>query len=127
MFRERILIRLAQSATAMARYRDESSVAGLARFFPEATPVRIPIQLARLQESGDVPNFTESTVIEFGTPREVLFASKTPLEFADILRLRNSDGSLDVDASVVAVQYHPGKTVVAARFKGDVPNWIVKS
>jgi hypothetical protein len=106
-------------------------VAGLARFFPEATPVRIPVQLARALESGDpsvhaTPNFTESTVIEFGTPREVLFACNTPLEFADLLRLRNSDGSLDIEASVVAVQYQPGKTVVAARFRGEVPNWIVK-
>jgi hypothetical protein len=25
------------------------------------------------------------------------------------------------------VQYHPGKTVVAARFRQEVPNWIVKS
>ena len=91
--------------------------------------MRIPVQLARTLESGDSANanFTESTVIEFGTPREVLFACKTPLEFADVLRLRNSDGSLDVEASVVAVQYHPGNTVVAARFKGEVPNWIVKS
>ena len=71
-------------------------------------------------------NFTENTVIEFGTPREVLFGCATPLEFADIVRLRNSDGSLDVEASVVAVQYHPGKTVVAARFLSEVPNWIVK-
>lgn len=68
----------------------------------------------------------ESTVIEFGTSREVLFACATPLEFADILRLRNSDGSLDTEASVVAVQYHPGKTIVAARFVTSVPNWIVK-
>jgi len=72
-------------------------------------------------------SFTESTVIEFGTPREVLFSCVTPLEFADLLRLRNSDGSLDIEVSVVAVQYHPGKTIVAARFTGDVPNWIVKS
>ena len=71
-------------------------------------------------------NFSESTVIEFGTPREVLFSCTTPLEFADVLRLRNSDGSLDVEVAVVAVQYHPGKTVVAARFLGDVSNWIVK-
>jgi len=26
----------------------------------------------------------------------------------------------------VAVQYHPGTTVVAARFLSSVPNWIVK-
>ena len=70
---------------------------------------------------------SESTVIEFGTSREVLFACTTPLEFADVLRLRNSDGSLDTEASVVAVQYHPGTTIVAARFLTSVPNWIVKS
>jgi len=64
-------------------------------------------------------------VIEFGTAREVLFACTTPLEFADVLRLRNSDGSLDTEASVVAVQYHPGATIVAARFLHAVPNWIV--
>jgi hypothetical protein len=26
----------------------------------------------------------------------------------------------------VAVQYHPGTTIVAARFLTSVPNWIVK-
>jgi hypothetical protein len=125
---------LAHQATATGRTsQNASAVAGLARFFPEATPVRIPVQLARTMQSGDsssassAANFTESTVIEFGTPREVLFACNTPLEFADSLRLRNSDGSLDIEASVVAVQYHPGRTVVAARFRGEVPNWIVKS
>ncbi len=89
--------------------------------------MRIPVQLARTHESDGVPDFSESTVIEFGTPREILFASKTPMDFADVLRVRTADGSLDVEVSVVAVQYHPGKTLVAARFRGDVPNWIVKS
>lgn len=137
---------MAQEATAAARAGHSSSVADLARFFPEATPVRIPVQLARSgpgskgQESkgqelkgqelsgpeSSAAAFSESTIIEFGTSREVLFACATPLEFADILRLRNSDGSLDTEASVVAVQYHPGKTVVAARFLREVPNWIVK-
>ncbi|MGA7753742.1 MAG: hypothetical protein WCB05_12980 [Candidatus Sulfotelmatobacter sp.] len=118
---------MTQQATATARSaQNPSPVAGLARFFPDATPVRMPVQLARIVEPGAPADFSESTVIEFGTPREVLFACKTPLEFADVLRLRNSDGSLDVEVSVVAVQYHPGKTLVAARFQGDVPNWIVK-
>jgi hypothetical protein len=118
--------RLAQQATAPGRTaQNASAVAGLARFFPEAAPVRIPVQLARTVEACP-PEFTESTVIEFGTPREVLFSCHTPLEFADVLRLRNSDGSLDIEASVVAVQYHPGNTVVAARFLSAVPNWIVK-
>lgn len=121
---------MAQQGTATSRPGQKSSeVAGLARFFPEAAPVRIPIRLARtLHASGtSAADFSESTVIEFGTPHEVLFACNTPLEFADVLHLRNSDGSLDVEASVVAVQYQPGKTIVAARFRGDVPNWIVKS
>jgi len=120
------VIGLAQEATATARAGQASSVAELARFFPEATPVRIPVQLARSsQVRGQA--FNESTVIEFGTSREVLFACTTPLEFADVLRLRNADGSLDTEASVVAVQYQSGKTVVAARFLREVPNWIVKT
>jgi hypothetical protein len=126
---------LPQLGTGTARSAlNASNVAGLARFFPEATPVRIPVQLARTlhsdashQDDSLATNFTERTVIEFGTPREVLFACNTPIEFADVLHLRNSDGSLDVEASVVAVQYHPGQTIVAARFLKDVPNWIVKS
>ncbi|HYM77787.1 MAG TPA: hypothetical protein VE377_17565 [Candidatus Dormibacteraeota bacterium] len=119
---------MAHSATATGRATyDANAVGALARFFPDATAMRMPVQLARLVEAGGTAAFSESTVIEFGTPREVLFASKTPLEFADVLKLRNSDGSLDVEVSVVAVQYHPGKTLVAARFLGDVPNWIVKS
>lgn len=119
---------MAQHGVATARISQNSSpVAGLARFFPDATPVRMPVQLARVMESPDAADFSESTVIEFGTPREVLFACKTPLEFADLLRVRTTDGSFDEVASVVAVQYHPGNTLVAARFKRNVPNWIVKS
>jgi hypothetical protein len=117
---------LAQEATATARAGQSSSVAELARFFPEATPVRIPVQLMRSGQQAGGQSSGESTVIEFGTSREVLFACTTPLEFADVLHLRNADGSLDIEASVVAVQYHPGKTLVAARFLGEVPNWIVK-
>ena len=119
---------MSQPAPALSRpLPNPASVAALARFFPEATPVRIPVHLSRLLDRGQAPDFDESTVIEFGTCREVLFASKAQLEFADVLRLRNSDGSLDVEVSVVAVQYHPGATLVSARFLGDVPNWIVKS
>jgi hypothetical protein len=123
---------LAQPATAPSRTAQNSTVAELARFFPEAMPVRIPVQFTRRNNAGNGSqpggeSVEESAIIEFGTSREVLFACTTPLEFADILRLRNSDGSLDTEASVVAVQYHPGRTIVAARFVNSVPNWIVKS
>lgn len=121
---------MAHEGTAAARTvpHHASVVAGLARFFQDATPVRMRVQLARIVPGNDsVAAFTESVVLEFGTPREVLFECVTALEFGDDLRLRSSDGSFDVTASVVAVQYHPDKTVVAARFQKDVPNWIVKS
>jgi hypothetical protein len=111
--------------TAHARTSQESTTAKLAKFFPEATPVRIPVQLTRV--AGEGKAFSETTVIEFGTPHEVLFASSLPLEFADTLRLRNSDGTLDAEACVVAVQYNSGRTAVAARFTQEVRNWIVKS
>jgi hypothetical protein len=106
-----------------------NAVAELARFFPEATPMRLPVQITRRNGASEQKTIPaeESTVIEFGTSREVLFACSTPLEFADVLRLRNSDGSLDTEASVVAVQYHPGRTIVAARFVKPLPHWIVKS
>jgi hypothetical protein len=68
----------------------------------------------------------EQAVIEFGTAREVLFASTLPLEFEDQLQLVNSDGSFDARAIVVAVRYHEGRKAVAARFVGEVGNWIIK-
>jgi hypothetical protein len=101
----------------------ESFTAKLAKFFPNATPVRIPVRLSR---PGSEQTLTETTVIEFGTSTEVLFASNLPLEFADQVRLQNSDGTLDARASVVAVQYAKGRTAVAARFTHAVANWIVK-
>jgi hypothetical protein len=71
--------------------------------------------------------FLQETVIEFGTAREVLFVVNRPLEFADRVLVESSDGTLHAEASVVAVQYHPERTVVAVRFLKHVPNWIVKS
>ena len=122
---------MAQQATARSRAAQTSTVADLARFFPEATPVRLLVQFTHRGSTSNEnqPGGTgveENTVIEYGTSRDVLFACTTPLEFGDVLRLRNSDGSLDAEASVVAVQYHPGSTIVAARFLHAVPNWIVK-
>jgi hypothetical protein len=111
-------------ASAPAREVEEDSVAQLAKFFPGASPVRLPVRLTR-NLGADV--VSENVVIAFGTPREALFSCKHPLEFADRLRLQNGDGSFDVEASVVAVQYINGRTAVAARFTQKVSNWIVTS
>jgi hypothetical protein len=112
-------------AVATARALQPDIVSRLAKFFPQATPVRIPIKLSRTKGQEEV--FCQETVIEFGTPHEVLFALDCPLEFADRVVLESRDGALHAEACVVAVQYHSQQTVVAARFLKDVPNWIVKS
>jgi hypothetical protein len=132
---------------AIARALEPDLVGRLARFFPNASPVRIPIKLSRIDDSrsnGDrnadrdgnrshdsdrktSETLVQHTVIEFGTEREVLFAVNQPLEFADCVLIESNDGELRAEASVVAVQYHLNRTVVAARFHKHVSNWIVKS
>ena len=102
----------------------ESVVIRLANLFPAASPIRLAVQLKR--ETGLQPA-QENTVLEFGTAREIFFASALALEFGEKLRVENSDRSLDVEVQVVAVQYHGDRLAVAARFIGDVSNWIVKA
>jgi len=136
---------------ATARAPEQDIIHRLARFFPDATPVRIPIKLSRTlgesnngngngsghgrngnHQSEPSPDtseqiFFQNTVIEFGTPREVLFVVNRPLEFADRVLVESNDGFLRAEAYVVAVQYHTERTAVAVRFLNQVPNWIVKS
>lgn len=103
----------------------EQSVAKLAQLFPDAYPVRIPVEVTALRAAGG-RGLNENTLIEFGTATEILFTSALPLEFDDRVRVKNSDGSLEADAAVIAVQYHEGRKAVAARFTAKVGNWIIK-
>jgi hypothetical protein len=130
---------------ATARALESDIVSRLAKFFPQATPVRIPIKLSHIHGNGngngnDQGNgngrstahesdgiLLQETVIEYGTPHEVLFAIDRPLDFGDYVLVESRDRSLQAEASVVAVQYHSERTVVAVRFLKPVPNWIVKS
>jgi hypothetical protein len=100
-------------------------VSELAKFFSGAVPVKIPVRVIK----GDSVNgaLGEQTSIEFGTSSEVLFVCSLPLDFDDTVRVRNSDGSLDIAAKVVAMRFHHGKMAVAARFLEDVANWIIKA
>jgi hypothetical protein len=102
----------------------ETCVEKLAQLFPNASAVRIPVKVTTLAAA--MRPLQEQTVIEFGTANEVLFSSGLPIEFEDGVRVVNSDGSLDTSAVVVAVRYHEGRKAVAARFVGEVSNWIIK-
>ena len=96
----------------------------LAHLFPDASRVRISVRVSTV--ATEPRRLQEHTVVEFGTAREVLFSSTLPLEFEDRVRLVNSDGSFDAQATVVAVRYHGARKAVAARFMGAVGNWIIK-
>jgi hypothetical protein len=102
----------------------ESCVEKLAQLFPNASAVRIPVRV--ITAVAGQRRLQEQTVIEFGTAQEMIFASNLPLEFEDRVRVSNSDGSFDARATVVAVRYHEGRKAVAARFLGEVGNWIIK-
>jgi hypothetical protein len=112
-----------QKANTDGQASEQSAVGRLARFFPDATPVRIPISVSA---GGRERAGSEATVIEFGTAREALFACQLPLEFAEKVRLRNADGSFDADAWVVALHHHNGQAAVAARFVHEPAHWVIK-
>lgn len=112
-----------QTELASAR-TGQTCVEKLSHLFPNALAVRIPVKIEPLPIGRR--RLHEQTVIEFGTAREVLFASNLPLEFEDRVRVVNSDGSLEAQATVVAVRYHNGSKAVAARFIDNVENWIIK-
>lgn len=119
-----------QHGTETSRSHGSAGCVGrLAEFFPSAVPVRIPVQVMKIDVArvdGMEASPAEQTVIEFGTPGEVIFASGLPLDFEDTVRVKNFDGSFDVSAEIIAMQLDKGNTAVAARFLEDVTNWIIK-
>ncbi len=86
--------------------------------------MRVPVRVTRMDLHG--ATLEENTMIEFGTAAEILFSAVTPLEFGDSIHVENPEGLLDAEARVVAVQYHEGRTAVAARFKDTVRNWVIR-
>ena len=97
----------------------QENVAGrLARIFPGATPMDVPVRVER--ESGKA----ERTTIEYATTREVIFCNDTGLNLDESLRLRSDDGLLDATVCVIAVHWNDLKQTVAARFVTPVTNWI---
>ena len=95
----------------------------LARFFPQARPVRIPVQVS--SSRGGRTTLREAAVVEFGGPEHAIFLSTLPLEFDDRVRIETSGEGRPAEATVVGVQYHEGRKAVAVRFSQGPCDWVV--
>jgi len=95
----------------------------LARFFPQARPVRIPVQVTASR--GGRTRLRESAVVEFGGPEHAIFLSTLPLEFDDRVRIEVTGEGRPAEATVVGVQYHEGRKAVAVRFLQGPCDWVV--
>ena len=97
----------------------------LARFFPGATAVRVPVQVTAVR--GGQAKLREATVLEFGDAQNAIFLSTLPLEFEDRVRLeRDAHRGAAADATVVAVQYHEGRKAVAVKFTQGLCHWVMQ-
>jgi len=95
----------------------------LARFFPEARPVRIPVRVTAAR--GGRTSLREAAVVEFGGPEHAIFLSTLPLEFDDRVRIEATGEGQPAEATVVGVQYHEGRKAVAVRFLQGPCDWVV--
>jgi hypothetical protein len=110
----------------MALTEQEPSCAEqLARFFPRAVAVRVPVQVTALR--GGNTKLREAAVLEFGSAEFAIFLSTLPLEFDDRVRLEFARKGRSADAIVIAVQYHEGRKAVAVRFAQGPCGWVTQS
>ena len=95
----------------------------LARFFPQARPVRIPVHVTASR--GGRTSLREAAIVEFGGPEHAIFLSTLPLEFDDRVRIEATGEGRPAEATVVGVQYHEGRKAVAVRFLHGPCDWVV--
>lgn len=96
----------------------------LARFFPLASSVRIPVQVTTLRSG--TARLREAAIVEFCGREHAIFVSSLPLEFDDRVRLERDRRDGAQEASVVAVQYHEGRKAVAVRFLQGACDWVTQ-
>jgi hypothetical protein len=96
----------------------------LARFFPQAKAVRVPVQVT--SSRGGKTLLREATVVEFSGLEHAIFISSLPLEFDERVRLQGPSGERAAEATVVAVQYHEGRKAVAVRFSQGSCTWVTQ-
>ncbi|MGB2669920.1 MAG: hypothetical protein WA621_02565 [Candidatus Acidiferrum sp.] len=103
---------------------EEGCAERLARFFPRATPVRVPVQITALRAGN--ARLREATVLEFGGLEHAIFLSSLPLEFDDRVRIERDRNGCTAEATVIAVQYHEGHKAVAVRFLQGPCAWVTQ-
>jgi hypothetical protein len=105
--------------------QEEGCAEQLARFFPQAVAVRVPVEVVALRGGG--LKLREAAVLEFGAADFAIFLSTLPLEFDDRVRLESNPKGRAADVTVVAVQYHEGRKAVAVRFVQAPCDWVTQS
>ena len=96
----------------------------LARFFPRALPVRIPVQITALRPGQ--ARLRERIVVEYSAREHAIFLCTLPLEFDDRISVEENGGGKTAEAEVIAVQYHEGSKAVAVRFLKGSCDWMVQ-
>jgi hypothetical protein len=112
------------SAEIAAPDQEQGCAEQLARFFPQATAVRIPVQVTALR--GGRTKLREAATLEFAAPDFAIFLSTLPLEFDDRVRLERDRKGRAAEATVIAVQYHEGRKAVAVKFAQGPCDWVTQ-
>ncbi len=115
-------MRRTNEATVIAN--EQGCAERLARFFPRANPVRVPVQITALRAGS--ARLKEATVVEFGGSEHAIFLSSLPLEFDDRVRIERDRNGGAAEATVIAVQYHEGRKAVAVRFSQGSCAWVTQ-
>ena len=100
----------------------ESCAAQLSQFFRMVQPVAIPADV--IADRLGNTQLRETVVVEFCGREHAIFRSALPLEYNDDVRLRAHEGADQMEARVVAVQYHEGVKAVAVRFQSGPCYWV---
>jgi hypothetical protein len=100
----------------------ESCAEQLARFFRAIKPVQIPANVST-KRAGNT-RLQESVVVEYCGQEHAIFRSALPLEYNDDVWLTARGNAGQLNARVVAVQYHEGLKAVAVRFESGPCQWV---
>lgn len=103
---------------------DANCAQQLARFFPNAPAIRMPVQVTSLRSGNG--RLREATVVEYCGPEHAIFLSTLPLEFDDRVKLERDQRGRAAEAAVIAVQYHEGRKAVAVRFLQGPCDWMME-